>query len=259
MENNSEKVEKVVNNSTNAEEVKKEDASKALSEETSNEENSNEENSSSEGEENSEKKEDGKDKKMKTSDKVFFAVMGSIVIILAIHLILFTFVFFHVQVSGRSMENTLSNQDILIANKNKTPEFGDVIIISGLKDTGEWLVKRAIAFEGDIVTISSGNVYLNGELLEEDYVVGKTYAPDSRDSDDIYEINYVIGEGEIFFLGDNREDSLDSRHYGVCTFDNIEGVVGNGAIKIKGITTSINTFILKVKSKLGFKTGIVRG
>lgn len=207
-----------------------------------------------------EKKEDKKEeKKLKTSDKVFFAVMGSLIAILLTYLILFNTVFFHVQVSGRSMEKTFSNADIVIANRHKTPKYGDVIIVSGLKDSGEWLIKRAIAFEGDIVTIKDGDVYLNGKLLEEDYALGNTYAPDSRDEGDTVEVNYVISEGEIFFLGDNREDSLDSRFYGVCTFDNIEGVIGKGAINIKGFTTSVNTFFIKIKSALGLKTGLKNG
>ncbi len=213
-----------------------------------------------EKEENTEeKKEDKKEKKLKTSDKVFFAVMGSLIVILLTYLILFNVVFFHVQVSGRSMENTFSNTDIVIANKHKTPKHGDIIIVSGLKDSGEWLIKRAIAFEGDIVTIKDGEVYLNGELLKEDYAIGKTYAPDCRDGGDTVEVNYVLSEGEIFFLGDNREDSLDSRFYGVCTFDNIEGVIGKGAIKIKGFTTSVNTFFVKIKMALGLKTGLKNG
>ena len=235
--------------------------SKTVEENTDFKESETEEKETEKTEENKEeKKEDKKEeKKLKTSDKVFFAVMGSLIAILLTYLILFNTVFFHVQVSGRSMQNTFSSTDIVIANKHKTPKYGDVIIVSGLKDSGEWLIKRAIAFEGDIVTIVDGDVYLNGTLLEEDYAVGKTYAPDCRDDSNTNEMIYLIEEGEIFFLGDNREDSLDSRFYGVCTFDNIEGVIGKGAIKMKGFTTSINTFFMKIKLALGLKTGLKNG
>ena len=214
-----------------------------------------------EGQDSSEvAKEDEKGKgKLKTSDKVFFIVTSSVILLLAIYLMLFSFVFFHVSVSGTSMDNTLKSGDILIANKLKTPDYGDVIIISGVKENRDWLVKRVIALEGDKVVIKDGQVYLNGELLVEEYAIGNTYAPDCRDDTNSYEITYTVGEGEIFFLGDNREDSLDSRFYGKCTIDNIEGVVGEFSIKIKGITTPVNRFFMKVKAFFGIKASIQQG
>ncbi len=197
--------------------------------------------------------------KLKTSDKVFFIVTSSLILLLAVYLILFSFVFFHVSVSGTSMDKTLQSGDILIANKLKTPDYGDVIIVSGVKDNRDWLVKRVIALEGDTVVIKNGQVYLNGELLAEEYAIGNTYAPDCRDDTNVHEITYTVGEGEVFFLGDNREDSLDSRHYGKCTFDNIEGVVGDFSIKIKGITTPVNRFFMKVKAFFGIRASIQQG
>ncbi len=198
-------------------------------------------------------------KKLKKSDKIFFAVTSTLIVILSVYLLLFSFVFFHVAVSGRSMNETLTNGDILIVNKLKTPQLGDVIIISDMKDNGDWLIKRVIGVEGDVITIKDGEVYRNGELLVEDYIKGKTYAPDCLDPNDIAETSYVVGEGEIFFLGDNREDSLDSRHYGNCKFSSIEGVVPEFSIKIKGVTTSVNTFFIKVKLFFGIKSNIRKG
>ena len=192
--------------------------------------------------------------KLKTSDKVFIGITSTVIVLLLTYILLFSFVFFNVAVSGRSMENTLSNGDVLIVNKLATPNYGDVIIVKDLKDNGEWLVKRVIALEGDTVVIKDGNVYRNGELLVEDYAKGKTYAPDCRDEENTHEITYTVGEGEIFFLGDNREDSLDSRYYGKCTIDNVQGVVSEFAIQIKGITTPVNQFFTKIKSFFGIKT-----
>ena len=198
-------------------------------------------------------------KKLKKSDKIFFAVTSSLIVVLSVYLLLFSFVYFHVAVSGRSMNETLNNGDILIVNKLKTPQLGDVIIISDMKDNGDWLIKRVIGLEGDVITIKDGEVYRNGELLVEDYIKGKTYAPDGLDPNDTAEISYSVGEGEVFFLGDNREDSLDSRHYGNCKLSSIEGVVPKFSVKIKGVTTPVNTFFIKVKLFFGVKTNLKQG
>ena len=196
---------------------------------------------------------DNKKGKMNRGDKIFVAVISVMIFFLATYFILFSTVFYYVTVSGRSMNNTLESGDILIVNKVVEPDYGDVIIISGLKDNGDWLIKRVIGLEGDTITIKQGNVYLNGEELCEDYAIGLTYAPDCTDVKDTDEMTYVVSEGEVFFLGDNREDSLDSRFYGVCTLANVEGVVSDFAIKIKGVTTPINVFIVKVKNFLGIR------
>ena len=198
-------------------------------------------------------------KKMKKSDKIFFVVTSTLIVILATYLILFSLVFFHVAVSGRSMDDTLHNGDILIANKVKTPDFGDVIIVSDMKDNGDWLIKRVVGVEGDTISIKDGKVYRNGELLIEEYAKGSTYAPDCQDPLSTQEVIYTVDEGEIFFLGDNREDSLDSRHYGNCEIESIEGVVSDFSIKIKGVTTPINKFFMRVKSFFGIKANVKIG
>ncbi len=195
-----------------------------------------------------------KKEKMKKGDKIFVTVVSTMIFLLVTYFILFSTVFYYVTVSGRSMKDTLESGDILIVNKVAQPDYGDVIIVSGLKTNGDWLIKRVIGLEGDTITINQGKVYLNGEELCEDYAKGLTYAPDCTNSKDVGEMTYVVSEGEVFFLGDNREDSLDSRFYGVCSLDDVEGVVSEFAIKIKGITTPINAFKMKVKNFLGFKS-----
>ena len=208
---------------------------------------------------NSKEKSKEEKNKLKKSDKIFFIITSALILILATYLILFSTVFFHVSVSGRSMENTLNGGDILVVNKQKTPELGDVIIVSGMKENGDWLVKRVIGVEGDIISIKGGKVYRNGELLEEEYVNGFTYAPNCLDPADVSEVIYEVNENEIFFLGDNREDSLDSRYYGNCKIENVEGVVPEFSMKIKGITTPVNRFFINFKKFLGLKTNLREG
>ena len=109
--------------------------------------------------------------------------------------------------------------DVLLVNKAKTPEYGDVVIV----DLGEkWLIKRVVAKGGDTVELKDGYVYRNGEKLIEDYVKeqGKTIRETLGDK-------FVLGKDKIFYLGDNRAESRDARHYGACNTGEIVGVVEN--------------------------------
>ncbi len=118
-------------------------------------------------------------------------------------------------VKGESMYPTLEENDYLIVNR-VTHRFsgfekGDIIVFSTelLTDDGKShkdLVKRVIATEGDKIKIENSNVYVNDVLIEEPYIT------DNR-TDAV--INLVVGEDELFVMGDNRERSLDSRHQDV--------------------------------------------
>lgn len=81
-----------------------------------------------------------------------------------------------------------------------SPERGDIIVFD---DHGVVYCKRIIGLPGDEIDLQNGSVYINGELLNEDYAFGNTYA--------YYESHYVVPDGEYFFMGDNRENSRDSR------------------------------------------------
>ena len=129
--------------------------------------------------------------------------------------------FYYIEVNGPSMMNTLKSGDILCVQRYKKAERGSVVIIAGEKGDDTCLIKRVIGAEGDVIVIEDGDVYLNGEKLDEPYVLGRTYVnklPVRKE--------YVVGEDEIFYLGDNRENSNDSRsEMGFCTEDQIVGVV----------------------------------
>lgn len=175
-----------------------------------------------------------------------------LVALLLLHLVFVTN-YFGVLVSGRSMEGTLFDGDCLYADKTAIPERGDVIIVDVTdypefqttqkdKDGRRHIIKRLIAVEGDVVRISEGMVYLRlaGEeefrLLEEDYATGKIPLSGQRD--------FAVGEGEIFFLGDNRAYSKDCSVVGCLKRTDIEGVVPKWAIERKELIKKWETFRL---------------
>lgn len=140
-----------------------------------------------------------------------------------------------VQVSGRSMEKTLENGDLLVINRIVEPKRGDVVVFSR---NGSSYIKRVIALGGDVVRISDGKVFLkrSGEtrytLLSEDYVCDVTKVFDGKE----YVIgtkDFVVEEGTFFALGDNRINSTDCRVWGCLTVDCIRGVVPEFVIKYK--------------------------
>ena len=129
--------------------------------------------------------------------------------------LLFTFVF---RVDGHSMVPTLQDGDrllVLNAMLDNDYEYGDIVVLR--KDTflEEPIVKRVIATEGQTVDIDfvSGAVYVDGELLEEDYINEPTYVEEGT------EFPLTVPEGSIFVMGDNRNHSSDSRSSDLGTVD----------------------------------------
>lgn len=181
---------------------------------------------------------------------IAFAIIASAVLfLLALVIFLNRFVLIKVYVSGSSMYPTLKSGDIVVLNTRAEPEYGDIIVIKDEKENGDWLIKRAIAFGGDTIQIKDGSVFLkkSGETdfnkLEENYLAEsvKTIWNDARAN------GFTIPDGEIFYLGDNRVVSSDSRStYGTCQQKQIVGVVSDLAVKIKGITTFLNNLSLSI-------------
>ena len=123
------------------------------------------------------------------------------------------------QISGDSMSPTLAHDEIVILMKTKKFDRGDLI---GFYYQGKILLKRVIALPDDEVAIDAeGNVYVNGEILEEPYVTDKGLG----DCD--LSFPYKVPGTSYFVLGDQRSNSVDSRNsvIGAISQDDIIGKV----------------------------------
>lgn len=172
-------------------------------------------------------------KNAKSKNGGFFSLFDFIemfVVAMCVVLVVFTFFFRQTVVDGDSMQNTLQNGErLLITNCFYTPERGDIIVFQ-TKETGRSypLVKRIIAVGGDVVRIETYGVYVNGKLLNEPYVYKSNphyVYTDSFTGQFRVGESYTVPEGEVFVLGDHRDDSADSRTFGFVSENAILGHV----------------------------------
>lgn len=126
------------------------------------------------------------------------------------------------QVSGKSMENTLKDKEYVVINKvvykTHTPEHGDIIALHTDINNGEFLVKRVIGIPGDTVKIKGNKVYVNDKELNEDYIK----EPMEHNED----MKVTVPDGKIFVMGDNRNNSIDSRSLMVGMISYKSNVIG---------------------------------
>lgn len=148
----------------------------------------------------------------------FLKELISYVLIVALVVLIRTFIMTPVRVNGPSMNNTLNNGDILILNKyDDSFERFDIVV---LNYNGEKIIKRIIGLPGDTVEYLSNILYINGERVEEPFVSGDT------EDFSLGLIGYEkIPDNYYFVVGDNRDNSLDSRMVGLFSHDSIDGRV----------------------------------
>ena len=148
--------------------------------------------------------------KMKHVLKEILSISIYLLLVFCAAYLIVTYVGQRTQVSGSSMETTLSDGDHLIVDKIsyrfEDPERFDIIVFPYQYDTDTYYIKRIIGMPGETVQIDDrGNIYVDGELLEEAY--GREVIQNPGRADD----PILLGDDEYFVMGDNRNNSSDSR------------------------------------------------
>ena len=144
----------------------------------------------------------------------------SIVVAVALAMFIRTFIVELYVVDGPSMRPTLESEERLVVNKFiyrfRPPEKGEVLVFQYPRDPSRDFIKRVIAAPGDTIEIREGRVLVNDQLLTEDYILEKTRSEYPKST---------VPEGRIFVMGDNRNNSEDSRFadVGFVPYDLIKG------------------------------------
>lgn len=152
-------------------------------------------------------------KDMKAAD-VFYLVFVTMTIAVTV-----SFLFFvqNVKVAGASMDSTLANGDLLVASRsNKDIQRGDIVVVDSTV-LNEAIIKRVIAVAGDEFTFKDNVVFVNGEKIDESYIHEEMVGnPD---------FTITIPEGTVWVMGDNRNNSGDSRFIGAVPMEEVSGEV----------------------------------
>lgn len=122
-----------------------------------------------------------------------------------------------VRVDGFSMNPTLQDGEYILVNrlayKIGSPVRGDIVVFSFPMDPKQDLIKRVIGLPGETISVQDGKVLVNSVPLNEPYIA----APP------IYNNTWVVPEGQLFVLGDNRNESKDSHEWGMLPVENVVG------------------------------------
>lgn len=159
-----------------------------------------------------------------------FEWVQPLLVALVVVTMLLTFVFRQVTVSGNSMYDTLKNGDrLIITNMFYEPQVGDIVVISHGQNYDAALIKRVIALEGQTLSIDfeTGDVVVDGVLLNEKYITGKTI----EDPRSPLQVPSVVPEGYVYVMGDNREHSSDSRNSNIGLIKKSD-IVGKAQFRI---------------------------
>lgn len=101
---------------------------------------------------------------------------------------------------------TYKNHQIVLGTSLTQKDRGDIIVA---RHEGTLVIKRLIGLPGDTIVQKNGNIYINGELLDEPYI-----EEGRNEHSKLIEWEYVLGNDEYFYMGDNRDNSYDCRAYG---------------------------------------------
>ena len=158
---------------------------------------------------------------------VIFDFLQSIALGGAFFVVIYLFVMQPHQVKGNSMHPTYINKQYILTDKIsfkfRTPQRGEVIILKSPTNPDIDFIKRIIGLPGENLMVKSGEVYLNNQPLNEDYINVRTPVFPGGFLKEGVQI--TVPEQSYFVMGDNRPGSSDSREFGFVPFQNIVGKV----------------------------------
>lgn len=158
-------------------------------------------------------------KKRKRIIRVMIQTLIEFISIIAVIFLAFQFIWGIGTVDGMSTYPTLHDGDRAVYYRlEKDIAKGDVVVLDRQEDG--IFIKRVAAVAGDTVSIQDGSLYVNGRECVIESAAGKTIVPDSG-----IEYPLRLGDKEVFVIGDNRENSEDSRHFGAVKTEEIKGKV----------------------------------
>ncbi len=154
-------------------------------------------------------------------------ILETIVFIGSLFIVIYLFIMAPNQIKGASMEPSFYSGEYILTSKItykfRKPHRGDVIVFKSPKNPDIDYIKRIIGLPGDKIEINGKELYINGELLPENYVSAKT---------NLWEGGYLkenipvtVPPEMLFVMGDNRPRSSDSREFGPIPFESIIGDV----------------------------------
>lgn len=152
----------------------------------------------------------------------FMDILEVIVLAVGIFLIVYLLILRPHKIKGQSMHPNFPDGEYLLTEKvtyyRNDPKRGDVVVFKPPISEDEF-IKRIIGVSGDTVSVSNGKVFVNGQLLNENYIKVNTSSGSFLSEGE----TYTVPEGNYFVLGDNRPHSSDSRSWGPITKKVITG------------------------------------
>ncbi len=158
---------------------------------------------------------------------VLYEFVESFVISASFFVVIYLFLMQPHQVKGSSMFPTFKDKEYLLTDKitykRRLPVYGDIIVFKAPMNESYDFIKRVIAIPGQSVTVKGGRVFVDGKMLEENYLPKEYTTSPGQYLQEGEE--YTVQEGEVMAFGDNRDHSSDSRDWGPVPDRNIVGRV----------------------------------
>ncbi len=154
-------------------------------------------------------------------------ILETVVFVGSLFIVIYLFVLQPNQIKGASMEPTFESGDYIFTSKItyrfRKPERGDVIVFRSPRNQDIEFIKRIIVLPGDVVMVHDQEIYLNQKIINEPYISAKTPLWEGGFIKD--GVPFLVPDGELFVMGDNRPRSSDSREFGSIPLPSVIGQV----------------------------------